>query len=89
MDLIEWFQGCCAAIPTRSDLPFKAPALTADRPTLPDRLQTDAIRALSYSRSPGSGAISIEGVLLAAEKPALRALGLMFIAYALSVPAIG
>jgi hypothetical protein len=84
MELASWFSERSIAIPTRSDSRSKSLRLKPDQLTLPDRLETSQIRAAKFSRSPGSGAIWIEAILVTAQRDSYRALGLAFLAYAMS-----
>jgi hypothetical protein len=84
MELASWFQEKGASVPTRSDARPKTLNLKASDLVLPDHLDTSKIRGASSARSPGSGAIWIESVILTARREEYRALGLVFIAYAMS-----
>ena len=84
MELIEWLYTQELAVPTRSDARPKGLRLDPSVLELPPSLTTSNVRAASYARRPGAGAISVDGVLITAEREGFRALGMAFLAYALS-----
>src|SRR5688500_10105378 len=84
MELLAWAQAQSIALPTSSYAKPKECRLTRADLQLPETLATEHVRAAASTRSPGGGAVSIESVLITAERDAFRALGLAFFAYALS-----
>src|SRR5262245_4538621 len=82
--LLHWASELPIKLPVRSDSTPGKVKLSRDTLPLPTTLSTNDVRALSTSRSPGAGAIRIEHIVLMAERPSFQALGLLFLAYALS-----
>jgi hypothetical protein len=82
MDLLTW--AASFPVPHRSDgAPRKARFTAATLPA-PEALETDRIRGLPSGRRPANGAVVIDEAVLTAEREGFRALGLAFLAYALS-----
>lgn len=84
MDLVEWAEAQSVRAPDRSDAKPKKLQLRPGSLLLPSRLSTRAIRGAPSARSPGGGAQWIESILITAESREYRALGMAFLAYALS-----
>jgi hypothetical protein len=84
VDLLAWARNLPVAVPVRSDSTPKKFRLRPETIQLPAAMATTDMRAVSSSRSPGSGAIWIEHMAFTADRPGFRALGLVLLAYALS-----
>lgn len=84
MDLVAWSRSLPFAVPDRSDGGPKRLRVTRETLVSRPELHTDRIRGLPSARSPDGSAISIEHVVLTAEREAYRALGLALFGYALS-----
>jgi hypothetical protein len=82
VDLLVWAGGLPVTVPVRSDSVPKKIRLTPELLPLPLAMSSADLRVGSDRR--GGGSISIEHLVLNAERPAYRALGLALIAYALS-----
>jgi len=84
MELEAWKQSMSLDIPSRSDDAPKRTRISCGDLVLPSTLSARNIHGLPISRNPGGGAVSIEVALLTADRESFGALGLVFIAYALS-----
>jgi hypothetical protein len=81
IELLEWRTSVTVAVPDRSDAKPRKTRFVAESFTLPEVLQTEHFRAKSFHRE--SGAVTVEGAVLTAERETYRALGFVFLAYAL------
>ena len=84
MDLLDWAASLPLAVPDRADPKPKRLRVTRETLGCGPELRTDHVRGLPSARSTDGSAISIEHVVLTAERPAYRALGLALFGYALS-----
>lgn len=85
MGLQEWSDSVTVAVPDRSDAKPRKTRFSTESFTLPEVLETKHLRAKSFHRE--CGAVSIEAALLTAERETYRALGFVFLAYALGAQA--
>lgn len=81
MELLEWRASVAVGVPERSDAKPRKTRFAVGTFTLPEELQTKHLRAKSFHRE--CGAVSIEAAVLTAERETYRALGFVFLAYAM------
>ena len=84
MELVAWKQSLSLDTPSCSDAAPKSVRMSGGELVLPSALSARSIHGLPISRNPGDGAVSFEVALLTADRESFGALGLVFIAYALS-----
>jgi hypothetical protein len=83
MDLLDWKRSLTVFVPERSDSKPRKTRFDRANLVLPPQMSAKGITGFRYTRGL-FGALSIEAALLSAEKESYRALGLVFIGYALS-----